>query len=439
MSARLPLALAAVGWLATPAGAEPPARARASVAVKGDVWVGQRVNLAVELLTPGYFANAPAFDLPPVSGVVLLPPEGRPVVGSETVDGTTYTTQRHELAVYAQRAGRVEIPGFPVRFESSPAFGKPALEQRVTTPAVTFTAKMPPGAEGLSTVITTDELTVKETWEPQPGKGPARLGAAFTRTIVVEAHEVPGMVLPAFRFDPLDGIGVYPRPPVVEDRTGRGGLTGRRVETVTYVCERAGTFTLPALVLTWWDPAEGKLKRAELPEQTLAVTAAPPGPVVQSTPDPRGRWVRVIGSLAAVLAVGVVTWRFGPSAWDWWKQRRQAAAESESAYFAAFERACRSDDAQATQRALLAWLDRFLRDDPAPRAASLAVRSNDPELAAQLAALEDTVWGRRSSPGRAWSPSQLGPRVRAARSRLRRGTRAGYAGKGILPPLNPGA
>jgi hypothetical protein len=152
---RLLPALAAVGLLTPAAAAEPPARVRAAVATRGDIWVGQRVALAVDLLTPGFFASAPAFDLPQTPGVILIPPQDRPVVGSQTIDGTTYTTQRHELAVFAQRAGPVKIPEFVVRFESSPAFGKPPVAQRVTTPAVSFTARMPPGAEGLSTVITT--------------------------------------------------------------------------------------------------------------------------------------------------------------------------------------------------------------------------------------------------------------------------------------------
>src|SRR5262245_11366647 len=129
---RLMLALAAVGQFPAAAGAQPPARVRASFAAKGDIWVGQRVTLVVELLAPGFFTSAPAFDLPQVSGVILLPPEGRPVVGSETVDGTTCTTQRHELAAFAQRAGRVGIPAFSVRFSSSPEFNKPSTDRQVT-------------------------------------------------------------------------------------------------------------------------------------------------------------------------------------------------------------------------------------------------------------------------------------------------------------------
>jgi hypothetical protein len=140
--------------------------------------------------------------------------------------------------------------------------------------------------------------------------------------------------------------------------------------------------------------------------------------------------------LAGLLVVSGVALRFGPLAWAWWRRHRAAAAESESAYFTAFERVCRTGDARATQRALLAWLDRFLADDPAPSTEGLAARAADPELAAELTALEGAAYGHTTG-GRQWSPTELSRRVRAARSRLRRNATTEPAGVGALPPLNP--
>jgi hypothetical protein len=314
--------------------------------------VGQRVTLVVELFAPGFFSAAPAFDLPPIPGVVVIKPEDRPTVGAETIDGVSYTTQRHEFAVYAQRAGPATIPGFAVRFEANERFGAPVKAYTVTTPPVGFTAKLPPGAENLATVVTTRALTVKEAWAPEPGA--AKVGAAFTRTITVEARDVPGMALPSFAFDPPDGLRAYPKPPEVTDRTDRGELTGRRVETVTYVCEKVGAYELPALVLAWWNPDERKLNREKLPARAFEITAPPTPPSAQaSPPEPRSRWVWPVAGVAA-LAFALALWRFAPALAAKWKRHRERAAESERAYFVAFERACETGDAHATYRALVA-------------------------------------------------------------------------------------
>lgn len=407
---------------------QPPASARTSVSPTGNVWVGQRVTLVVELRAPGQFAGAPAFDLPPVPGAVILKPEERPTLGSETVGDTTFVTQRHEFAVYPQRAGAVEVPAFPVRFGTNDGFGTPVVDRRVVTSPVRFTAKLPPGAEGLATVVTTQRLTLTEAWTPEPMD--SAVGAAFTRTITVEARDVPGMALPSFAVAPPAGLRAYPKPPAVEDHVNRGELTGRRVETVTYVCEAAGSVELPALALAWWNPEEKVLNRARLPDRAFVVTAPPPPPPTPPDPPARSPWLPVSLGVCALLAVGLAWW-FAPQLRGRWQSFRAALAASEGAAFAAFHRACSTGDARAAYRALLAWLDRLPTDDLVPTAEAFAARAGDPELAARLAALQAAAFGPRPA---AWSGPDLARSVTAARHALARGRRRTVD---PLPPLNP--
>src|SRR5262249_46511061 len=142
-----PVALLLLFFAAPALADDPPARVRVELSTKDGAWVGQRVTLAITLSTPDLFAGAPSFAMPPIPGAVVLPPASSPVVGSETIGDTTFTTQRHEFAVYAQRAEVVRIPAFAIHFESNAGFGKPLIERRVTTEAVSFTAKSPPGAD----------------------------------------------------------------------------------------------------------------------------------------------------------------------------------------------------------------------------------------------------------------------------------------------------
>lgn len=436
---RLLLAYAAVGFPAPAAGAQAPKSAlvQASIEPAGDLWVGQRVTLVVVLKTPGFFANAPAFELPQVSGVILMAPEDRPVIGSETIQGASYTTQRHELSAYPQRAGRVTLPGFPVRFESSLAYGQPVIPQRVVTPAVTFEAKRPPGTEALSTVITTSELTAKETWDPEPSPKEIKPGAAFTRTITVEAHDIPGMVLPSFHTIPPPGVAAYPKPPVIADRTERGEFTGRRVETTTFVCQEPGTFSLPALALAWWDPAEPTLHKVTLPGRTFQVITPPPA--AQQLPpssSPSHSWAFGVVATASLLALAVLAWRSGPTVLAWWKRRLLILIRSEPAVFFAFIRACRRNDPRAAYRTLLTWLARFLPTDPAPTAEDFSTCAADPALTSELTALQWAVYGPASSDHPPWNGAALARQARRARSRLHRQQRRHRRPIRGLPPLN---
>jgi hypothetical protein len=134
---------------------------------------------------------------------------------------------------------------------------------------------MPPGAEGLATLISTPDLAVEETWQPQPGK--AKTGDAFTRTVTISASDVPGMAFPPFPTGQIDGLGVYFKAPEMSDRSEREELRGQRRQSITYVCERPGRFVIPAIRLTWWSLAEQRLRTNDFPERVLEVA---PNPVV---------------------------------------------------------------------------------------------------------------------------------------------------------------
>ena len=229
------------------------AKVRTSLSTQGDVYVGQRVTLVVELFAPGFFASAATFDIPDPQGVLLMPSTEHPIVSSEDIDGVSYSVQRHELFAFPKRGGSQTIPSLPVRF----AFKRSPLDQAkvsasVTTDPVKFTVLLPPGAEGLGNVISARNLKVEETWHPELGKTTIKPGNAFTRTIIFSAPNLPGMVFPPFPADPIDGLGVYAKHQIL-DQTERGELRGERRDVITYVFQRSGEFTIPAARLTWWD------------------------------------------------------------------------------------------------------------------------------------------------------------------------------------------
>jgi hypothetical protein len=247
------------------------AKVRVSVATNDTIWVGQRVTLVVELLAPGFFASAAAFDLPDPRGLLLLPPKDHPVVSSEMIEDTSYTVQRHELSVFAQSAGKQTVPSFKARF----AFKRAPLDTNVvsasvTTSPVQFTVASPPGAEHLGNVISARNLKVEETWQPKPDKTNVSAGAAFTRTITFSAPDVPGMVFPPFPAGQIDGLGIYTKRQVT-DQTERGALTGERRDIITYVCQRPGQFTIPATRLLWFDLETKQLQTNDFPAFTLKV------------------------------------------------------------------------------------------------------------------------------------------------------------------------
>jgi hypothetical protein len=368
--------------------------------------------------------------------VVILPPQGRPLIGNEEVGGDTYTTQTHELAVYPQRAGAIRLPPIGVRFASDGGIGKPPVPRQGATKEMTLTARMPPGAEGLSTVITTPKLTVREAWKPEAGK--AKLGAAFTRTVTVRAADVPGMVLPPVRWEAPEGVGVYPAPASVTDSSERGELTGQRVESVTYVCEKPGTYRLPGLTLAWWDSGQKQLRRERLAPRTIEVEAAPQ-PADSGGPAPARKSYALawwLGGAVILAGLGLVSWLIRKPLGRWLAGWRAVQADSEAAWFSRVAAACREGDPQRVEQALLAWLDHVPNEGRPRRLSDLTDHSPDPALGAQLAALQERLYGENGS-SCDWSAVDLFRRIQHVRRALSR-TPPDATTVGELPQLNPG-
>lgn len=292
------------------------AKVRTSIETKGDIWIGERVTLAVELLAPGFFASAPAFNLPDPKGMLLLPPDGSPTVGSDEIDGISYTVQRHELSVFAQRSGENLVPSLTVRFKfKRQPLDKESVDATVKTEPVRFVAKTPPGAEKLSNIISARNLAATEEWTPEIAK--AKAGDAFTRTITFTAPNVPAMAFPPFSPAKIEGLGIYPKPPEVIDHSDRGSLQGERKDIVAYVCEAPGRYIIPAVQLTWWDLDAQQLRTIDFPARTIDVA---PNPAMASAKPAaatasRGQDRRLLIGLAAAIGANVLAlllWKARP-------------------------------------------------------------------------------------------------------------------------------
>jgi hypothetical protein len=416
------------------AGAADTVRVRVSLAQKDAVWVGQKVTLQLVVLTSTWFSHEPTVHLPQVSGVALFE---KPIVKrpeSERIDGATWSGIYFEFLVFPLRPGEHVLPSFPIR--ATPALpGSTPQEVEVQTPALRLVAQLPPGAEDFTMLITTTELTVDERWEPQIG--PAKVGDAFTHVVRLQAPDVVGMALPPLPDLQLNGLGTYPKAPEVHDQLSRGDLIGERQEAVTYVCEQPGTYTVPAVVIPWWDVDEQQLKRVVLPAVTFTVAPNPVlasegggGNAVATARSPRHTWGVIAGlSVLTLVAVSLWLWRQRLSQhWHTWSQRR---ADREAGLFAQLQQACHSGNAAQTFSTLMLWLDRLYDGAGSATIEEFVQQCGDPDLAQELEALQLVV----VTPATPWSGVRLARMLRQVRQTIRRRHLSGA--RSPLPQLNP--
>lgn len=399
-------------------------------------WAGQQVLLSVDVLAKDGWAQLKKIGDVEVDGAYLMRLETQGTRLSEVIAGNSYTGQRYEFMIFAQRDGTITVPGMPVDVEIK-TWGADggARVQRLSLPVIEFEARTPPGAEGIRGLISTTDLRANQYWDPEPDS--PTVGDAIERTITLRATDVSGMAFVPMRHARIENLGVYPGEPTVEDKFNRGELNGTRVETVTYVFERPGDIEIPDVVLSWWDVRKVELQRIELPGLSVQV-AAGAAAATEGETVPEGTQklsMRLVWSVMFSVAVAAaLAFRYGGSVLDRLAALRQARGETEAMYFKQVMRSARSGDQHAVLRETMRWLDRINSDVQPARLDKFLREYGDSETQIAAAELMKTLGGQAGQS----SPTVFARGLVTARARWQKAGRVQQQVDSVLPSLNGG-
>ncbi|MCK5679850.1 BatD family protein [bacterium] len=395
------------------------------------IWPGQRLTFYVTLYTTTSFSGSTRFELPKLSGMLIMENEDRPLIGSEKVDGLSYIFKRHEIVLFPLRPGSLTIPAFTVEFSFRGAAGN-VIARSFVTQLRHFKVLEIPGVNPHNPVITTTDFQILDLWNPEPGQ--AQVGDALTRTITMSAEDLPGMAFPPTNLKKVPGLGFYSKPPQVEDRRQRGEFTGRRTEIITYICEQKGNFEIPGLTIQWWHPKTETLEKVSLKTATIEVTANPllkkDSPIATDRTTSYSfpwKWTALFLLVLAIAGVGFLRYRSK-------KQllRSNIYDNSEKEFWAKFEKAASSNDAAATMQALLNWLNHSKLTETSGTLAHFSDLASDPGLDKEIKSLETTLYA--TTPGKQWSGDKLYTAIQQARKKL---NHPEHSEPHRLPALNP--
>lgn len=352
-------------------------------------WVGQLVPIDVALWRPKLSQGEPppfSFDEPEVPGAIALFRSDVPPPSEITQDGVTFLVQHRTLLVFPQEDGEIVLPPLRARYDD-PTSSQPV---RVRSEPLHFTAAFPRGQKQGEALLVAKDVQVKTTLDR--ALTGLKVGDGFTRSVVLSAADTDPIMLPQIRFEPVEGLRVYPAEPRVLDSGERGAIQASRSYAATYVVERVGHYELPALRVRWLDPASGRYGSAQA--SSLQFWARPNFGLGLSafgtTP-----WLGVSLVLALLLVLtglGYLTWRRvrrGPFAWE----RSWAARQAEQRAFLAFERALGHVSPIARLRRAYVWLALKLPNEPRTLE---RLRSASPESANALRSWEEQAFATRT-------------------------------------------
>ena len=400
----------------------------------GAVWVGQELELNLDLLSTGFSFSGQQFSLPEVGGAYLLQADSSTVKLNENRGGEAWQGLRYSFLLYPQREGRLEIPGFEVQFSASAGFGQEAASFRFDTEPVVIETRIPPGADGRGLLVTSTDFTAKVEWNPPleaEGTTQLKVGDALSLSVTRRAASVPGMVFSPLPDFAISGLRDYHNAPQVNDQINRGVLVGARTDSVTFMCEREGSFESPGLRFQWWDPDDEVLNVETTPDLLLEVI---PNPAFDTKPAAADKlalisWTDVLYAAPVLILLIFAGRRLAGFLPRWLQQRRERIQAGEAWAFRQAIKACSSARAPAAYQAITLWLSRF---DPAQGLTllQLARASANAEL---CQAAEQLQYALTQGSDQGWKGSKLGQLLKDLRNSANRLS----AKQSELSSLNP--
>jgi hypothetical protein len=247
-------------------------------------------------------------------------------------------------------------------------------------------------------------------------------GKPITRRVMVIADGLMSNHLPAVEQQMPSGIKLYPESPHLDEKPSRSGISSSLQQNLTLIATDAGSYTLPALEIPWWNTETRQQEIARLPAREISFmpnpSVKPPAQnqdltiVAQTeseaaveapaTADPQQQAEKDFPWLATLLGLA---WIVTVVAW-WLSSRSKKAGlktieteptqplnqqEAMKTVLDQLATAYQKQDSELARMAWLAWAQITWPDNPPNNLTRLAKRCS-PDLALAVNALERAIY-----------------------------------------------
>jgi len=397
---------------------------RESVAVQGQVIISMRlmVNSNISAYQFG--------DLEVENLDVVIEPMGEVQRNQTRLGDQDYLVLEQKLAIFPQQSGQLkinpvlgEVRLVPQSNSIFDPFQTRGEIKSVNSPELILEVTGIDAAFNGQNWLPSTSVRLSDVWQDDLSKLVA--GEPVTRTLVLVAEGLTAAQLPALGQEDVNGLKQYPDQPVLNDQRTSRGIVGVRQQKIALIPTSAGSYTLPEIVIPWWNVYTRKEEFARIPSRTIEVAgdpAAKPEAVVEPL-EPEAETTAAQATmqtetvveqsnsfwiwLSLLLACGWLA-----SGIVWWVNRRQSMPVRDERSkpemslrqaSKALKSACLASDAGAAREALLNWvkaLDIAMHFD---NLNSVGFYFGEP-LKSQIDCLNQSLYGVEQS---AWSGDSL--------------------------------
>lgn len=314
-----------------------------SKAEKTDIFINEEVIYTVKLYSSESLANVEYQGPQFADGLIISLGSGR---SYQTVkEGKIYTVEEQRYAIFPQKSGTLTI---------KPPTLKGLLYQinsqniSVKANPVTLHVKSAPPAFNNKAWIPASNVTLQQEYDKSLSH--LKVGDTLTRTVRIQAEGFPGQLLPKIVVNNEKTFRVYLEALTPKNNLVNNNLVGEVTLKLTYLFDKPGDATIPALDITWFDVDKQQKMQAVLPPMSLSI--------IQNTSEVIKSPVKKISpiivtqtSRAGWTVAGIMTALWILTLLGWWFTLRNKKSNPLND----LKSACGANNPQKAQEALLAW------------------------------------------------------------------------------------
>ncbi len=208
------------------------------------------------------------------------------------INGQLYRVAEYSYALFPQESGEFEIPSLAwtisVPTTNSRSFlGFSGRNKAIRQRTKSHTIKVLPQPDTFPpqhTWLPAQNVSLEETWSSDPNQ--MIVGEPMTRTLTLKVEGLTSAQLPDIWKTKSTGImKIYGDKPELSDEKLDQGFTAIRKESSAVVVNSAGSVTLPAIKIPWWDSNSNTLQWAAVPERTISVQGGVNNGMINGSPQ----------------------------------------------------------------------------------------------------------------------------------------------------------
>lgn len=336
----------------------------------------QRINLAQATLSDPNLDNA------------VIEKLGEDRQYNTKVKGVTYLVTERKYAIFPQQSGAMTIAPLVLtadvitddprsRFNSFFS-NQSTLTKRILSKAINLNVQASPDSFNGDHWLPAEQLALKETWSNDALE--VKVGEPITRTLTILAKGATSSQLPDLSMQQVNPeLKIYPDQAVINDQKAGNGILALREQKIAFIPSAAGSFTLPAINIPWFNTQTQEMEQAQLPAVTLVAIAPEPAntsvnnmpaaPVIQSSLQPP----EIMPTPSSIPRSNIWMWAAMGFGFAWlltllfifWSRSNKPRTKIESTMedtpiklkkiLRELKTACADNNPQAAQQALIKW------------------------------------------------------------------------------------